>query len=113
MRKIRIKFMKEAREFLDNLPPKVKEKFYDVIRRVMNGERDVRIFKKLDDHDFYEFRVYSFPNQYRIFAFWDYDEDSLIVATHGIIKKDQKLRNSEFKRMEKLRREYKSNKQKK
>ncbi len=98
--------LKEAREFLESIPPKVALKFDNAIGRVLAGETDVKIFKKLKKRDFYEFRVFSFPNQYRLFAFWDEDEDSLIVATHGIVKKDQELRNSEFKLMEKIRKDY-------
>ncbi len=106
MRKIRIRILDEAQAFLDSLPPEVGRKFDRIFRRVRNGDRDVRIFKKLDDHDFYEFRVFQFPNEYRIFAFWDKDEDSLIVATHGIVKKYQRLKKHDFNRMELVRKQY-------
>lgn len=33
---------------------------------------------------------------YRLFAFWDTDTQTLVVATHGIIKKTQKTPKKEI-----------------
>lgn len=37
---------------------------------------------------------------YRLFAFWDTDTQTLVVATHGIIKKTQKTPKKEIARAE-------------
>jgi len=43
---------------------------------------------------------------YRLFAFWDENENSLIIATHGIIKKTDKTPKKEINKAKQLRAEY-------
>jgi phage-related protein len=43
---------------------------------------------------------------YRLFAFWDETEKSMIIATHGIIKKTDKTPKKEIEKAQKLRAEY-------
>lgn len=43
---------------------------------------------------------------YRLFAFWDTETETLVVATHGIIKKTQKTPQKEIQRAEEIRKEY-------
>jgi len=43
---------------------------------------------------------------YRLFAFWDTDTDTLVVATHGIIKKTQKTPQKEIAKAEAIMRKY-------
>lgn len=50
---------------------------------------------------------------YRLFAFWDIESDTLIVATHGIIKKTQKTPSKEIAKAEKLKEIYFNNKKQK
>ena len=47
---------------------------------------------------------------YRLFAFWDKDKETLVIATHGIIKKTQKTPSKEIAKAEAIRREYFKNK---
>lgn len=49
---------------------------------------------------------------YRLFAFWDKEneEQTLVVATHGIIKKTGKTPKIEIERAENLRKKYFKNK---
>ena len=47
---------------------------------------------------------------YRLFAFWDKDKDTLVIATHGIIKKTQKTPSKEIAKAEAIRKEYFKNK---
>ena len=47
---------------------------------------------------------------YRLFAFWDKDEETLVIATHGIIKKTQKTPSKEIAKAEAIRKEYFKNK---
>ena len=74
------------------------------------GEKDCEIFKKLDDTDIWEFRILFARIAYRLFAFWDTREETLIVATHGIIKKTQKTPTKEIRKAERIRKEYFNNK---
>ncbi len=47
---------------------------------------------------------------YRLFAFWDKDADTLVVSTHGIIKKTRKTPHKEILKAETIRKEYFKNK---
>jgi phage-related protein len=48
-----------------------------------------------------------------LFAFWDKDINTLVVATHGIMKKTQKTPKSEIAKAEGIRQKYFENKNKK
>lgn len=52
---------------------------------------DKELFKKLDDTDIWELRTLFNGICYRLLSFWDNDEGALVIVTHGIIKKTQKL----------------------
>ena len=43
---------------------------------------------------------------HRLFAFWDTQTDTLVIATHGIIKKTQKTPKKEITKAERIRQEY-------
>ena len=43
-------------------------------------------------------------------CFWDKDKETLVIATHGIIKKTQKTPSKEIAKAEAIRREYFKNK---
>ena len=45
-------------------------------------------------------------------AFWDTEEETLVIATHGIVKKTQKTPLKEIAKAEELRKEYFNNKKK-
>lgn len=49
-----------------------------------------RVFSKLEGTEIWEFRTLYNKVRYRLFAFWDTQQDTLVIATHGIIKKTQK-----------------------
>lgn len=86
----------EAIEFLDSLPDKVREKILYNIRKVRGGIKDIRLFKKLGDTPIWEFRTELMGIAYRLLAFWDKDGETLVVATHGFRKKQQKTPKSEI-----------------
>lgn len=46
----------------------------------------------------------------RLLSFWDTDRETLVVATHGFVKKTQKTPAKEILRAEKIRVEYYKNK---
>ncbi|MBR2192218.1 MAG: type II toxin-antitoxin system RelE/ParE family toxin [Bacteroidaceae bacterium] len=104
--------MEEARDFLKSLSKEIRRKIGINIRRVQKGERNVELFKKLEGSEIWEFRTLYNKNYYRLFAFWDTDNDSLVIATHGIIKKTGKTPTTEISKAEELRKKYFDNKNK-
>ena len=62
-----------------------------------------KLFKKLEGTDIWEFRTKYDGIQYRLLAFWDTTTNSLVVATHGFIKKVQKTSKQQIKRAEEIR----------
>lgn len=44
--------------------------------------------------------------KYRLFAFWDTRTETLIVATHGIVKKSQKTPPKEIKKAVNIKNKY-------
>ena len=102
----------EADQFLLSLPQKVADKIMYNIRRVQKGERDPELFKKLGDTEIWEFRTLYNKIAYRLFAFWDTEKETLVIATHGIVKKTQKTPKKEIAKAQEFRRLYFANKKK-
>lgn len=95
----------EARAFIKSLPQKVKEKIeYNITKS--SYFMDKELFKKLEGTDIWEFRTLYDGICYRLLAFWDTEKDTLVIATHGFIKKTQKTPQKEIARAEVIRREY-------
>lgn len=103
--------LSEATDFITSLPPKAQEKVLFNIRKVRYGVNDINLFKKLGDSEIWEFRTLYNGTAYRLFAFWDRDSDTLVVATHGIIKKSQKTPKGEIEKAERIRKEWFENKE--
>jgi hypothetical protein len=99
----------EAVEFLDSLPSSVIRKIYFNIDKVAGGVKDPELFKKLTD-TIWEFRTSYHNMAYRLFAFWDKESETLVIATHGLVKKTQKTPKKEIEKAEKIRKEYFDNK---
>ncbi len=76
------------------------------IDRVSSGEVNAELFKKLENSEIWEFRTLYNGIAYRLFAFWDNTGKTLIVATHGIIKKTQKTPTKEIAKAESIRKGY-------
>jgi phage-related protein len=93
-------------EFLDSLPGKWARKITWVLKLI--EEMDIvpsRYFKKLTDtEDIWECRIQFGSNIMRIFCFFTGDE--VVVLTHGIMKKTNKLPKKEIDRAENYRRDY-------
>ncbi len=77
-----------------------------IVHRVECGERNPVIFSKLEGTEIWEFRTLYNKVKYRLFAFWDTQSDTLVIATHGIIKKTQKTPKKEISKAERIRQEY-------
>jgi phage-related protein len=108
-----ILFLEEAFEFLTGLERKHYEKILYNIRK-SQVEVDSNLFKKLTD-DIWEFRTVYQGLQYRLLAFWDNSESvkTVVVATHGFIKKRSKVPNSEIQKARLSRNAYLAKNQKK
>ena len=104
--KLKVKLMEEAAAFIERQPEKVQQKIYYNIFKVEEGVKDAEIFKKLDNTDIWEFRTLYNGICYRLFAFWDTDGETMVVASHGIVKKAQKTPAKEIKKADGIRKEY-------
>ena len=96
----------EAQDFIEAQPQAAADKIYYNIYRVQQGERNSELFKKLEGTDIWEFRTLYNRIAYRLFAFWDTELETMVIATHGIIKKTQKTPRKEIEKAERLRQEY-------
>jgi phage-related protein len=99
-------FLEEADEFLDELDEKVKTKILFNIDKAQQMN-DPRLLKKLTT-EIWEFRTQYESLQYRLLAFWDKrdKEDTLVICTHGIIKKTDKVPSKDIEKAEKVRKYY-------
>lgn len=107
--RINISLMDEAKAFILSLPDKAKKKVGYNINRVQRGEVDKELFEKLNDH-IWEIRTIFNGFKYRLFCFWDPTTRAMIVATHGIVKKTQKVPAQEIAKAEAIRKDYLANK---
>lgn len=92
----------EAVDFLDSLAPVVVRKIYFNIDKVAGGVKDPELFKKISEN-IWEFRTLYQGMAYRLFAFWDKDNETLVIATHGLVKKSQKTPKREIEKAERIR----------
>ncbi len=98
---------------MDSLDEKTRNKVvYNVWKARSVNDKD--LFKKLQD-EIWEFRTKYNKAYYRLFAFWDKTNknDTVVISTHRLIKKTDKIPKSEIERAEKLREKYFNEKNKK
>nr|WP_299207138.1 type II toxin-antitoxin system RelE/ParE family toxin [uncultured Brumimicrobium sp.] len=101
-----VEFLEDAVTFLEELNDKARSKIYYNIRKAQHVN-DKELFKKLNDN-IWEFRTLYNSKSYRLFAFWDKSKntETVVISTHGILKKTQKTPTKEITKAEKLRTEY-------
>jgi len=115
MDKFKVIFLTEAREFLLELDEKSRDKIIFNIDK-SKIKNDNELFKKLKG-EIWEFRTLYNKTYFRIFAFWDKTEkvnssdseqamQTLVLATHGIIKKTGKTPEKEIEKAENIRLRY-------
>lgn len=99
-------FLEEAFTFLRDLDKKHYEKILYNIRKAQN-EHDPELFKKLTD-EIWEFRTLYQGLQYRLLAFWDKTNtaNTLVISTHGFIKKRSKVPENEILKAKQFRIKY-------
>ena len=106
MKKFDVIFLTEAREFLLNLDEKSRNKIiFNIDKAKIKTDND--LFKKLKE-EIWEFRTLFNKTHFRIFAFWDKEDNqqTLVIATHGIIKKTDKTPEKEIEKAEQIRLKY-------
>ena len=113
MRYFETRFLEQADKFISELDVKaVRKVFYNI--DLAEQTNDPRLFKKLKS-DIWEFRTLYAGLQIRLLAFWDKTngKEILVMATHGFIKKVDKVPANEIERAVKIREKYFDNKFKK
>lgn len=106
MQYFQTRFLEQANEFIAGLDPKAARKlFYNI--DLAEQTNDPRLFKKLKN-DIWELRVRYGSIQIRLLAFWDKSDSksTLVIATHGFIKKVDKVPENEIERAKNLRNKY-------
>ena len=105
-RKFKVLISEEVDKFLSTIPIKARAKIIFNLEIVAGGKIDSELFKKLKGTDIWEFRTTFNHISYRILSFWDTKRATLVVTTHGFIKKQQKTPKKEIKRAEEIKNEY-------
>lgn len=99
-------FLEDAKQFLDGLDEKARDKIYYNIwkARITN---DKKLFKKLQD-EIWEFRTKFSKTYYRLYAFWDKtdNKDTVVISTHGMIKKTGKTPKGEIEKAQRIMEQY-------
>lgn len=103
-RNFEVLISEEAKAFIKSLDIKLQKKIAYNIQK-SREVNDSRILKKLTD-EIWEFRTRYDKQQIRLLAFWDPKLKSLIVCTHGFVKKTQKTPKSEINRALEIRKKY-------
>ena len=104
--KFKVEFLSEAVEFMDSLDQKSQQKIYYNIKKAQLTN-DPELFKKLNDN-IWEFRTFYNKTHFRIFAFWDKSQrqQTLVLSTHGLIKKTDKTPKTDLEKAERIREQY-------
>ena len=113
MQYFQTRFLEEAEKFIASLDQKAARKvFYNI--DIAEQTNDPKLFKKLQK-DIWEFRTVFGGKQIRLLAFWDKDSktDTLVFATHGFIKKVDKVPANEIERAINIRNQFIKSKEKK
>lgn len=106
MRYFNTLFLEEADEFIASLKTKTAKKvLYNI--DLAEQTNDSRLFKKLQK-DIWEFRTKYEGQQVRLLAFWDKTSkvQTLVIATHGFIKKASKVPENEIDRAVRIKEQY-------
>ena len=104
--KFQVQFLKGAADFLDSLDEKARDKIIYNIQKA-RFSNDKELFKKLKD-EIWEFRTVFNRTHFRLFAFWDKagKQETVVISTHGFVKKTDKTPGAELEKAEKIRKLY-------
>lgn len=110
MRFFETKFLEEVDEFISRLDSKtIKRIFYNI--DLAEQTNDPKLFKKLH-YDIWEFLTKFAGLHIRLLAFWDKtdNKETLVIATHGFVKKVDKVPANEIDKAVRLKDKYFNNK---
>ena len=110
MRFFETRFLEDAEEFIAGLDPKtIKKILYNI--DLAEQTNNPKLFKKLQN-GIWEFRAKYAGSQIRLLAFWDKTDkiETLVIATHGFIKKVDKVPGKEIDRATSIKNKYFENK---
>ena len=112
VKRFETKLLEEAFEFIQKQNLKARKKIFQNIRRA-EQHSGPKFFKKLTT-EIWEFKTLYSGIQYRLLAFWNKEDknETLVFATHGIIKKTSKVDKREIEKADKIRIKYLKNKKK-
>lgn len=113
MKYFETRFLEGANKFISELDLKTARKvFYNI--DLAEQTNDSKLFKKLKQ-EIWEFRTQYEGLQIRLLAFWDKTDskETLVMATHGFVKKVDKVPANEIERAVKIRERYFASKPKK
>jgi phage-related protein len=105
-KKFQVQFLEDAAEFIDSLDEKARDKvIYNIQKARLSNDKE--LFKKLKD-EIWEFRTLFKRTHYRLFAFWDKtgQTETVVISTHGLIKKTDKTPSGELEKAERIRKLY-------
>lgn len=106
-------FLDEIETFFSDLDAKaVRKIFYNV--DLAEQTNNPKLFKKLEN-EIWEFRIRYNKLHIRLLAFWDKtkETETLVIATHGFIKKADKIPKKEIEKAIDIRIRYFENKKRK
>lgn len=106
-------FSNEVEKFIEGLDVKEAKKiFYNI--DLAEQTNDPKLFKKLEN-EIWEFRTLYNKSQIRLLAFWDKTKsiETLVIVTHGFIKKTDRILKKEIEKANNMRIKYFDNKTKK
>ena len=113
MKYFETRFLEGANKFISELDLKTARKvFYNI--DLAEQTNDSKLFKKLKQ-EIWEFRTQYEGLQIRLLAFWNKTDskETLVMATHGFVKKVDKVPANEIDRAVKIRERYFASKPKK
>ena len=99
-----VKLMDEAKEFILDLDIKIQKKLAYNIQKTRQVN-DPKLLKKITK-EIWEFRTNYQKTQIRLLAFWDPKTKSLVICTHGFVKKTQKTPKAEIQKALTIRKNY-------
>ncbi len=110
-KKFDVVYSQEAKYFLHRIDEKTRKKVLENIEKTTKLI-DPKLLKKLKE-DIWEFRTLYNNKQYRLLAFWDKTDNkkTLVIATHGFIKKTSKVSQKEIEKANRVMKVYFENKQ--
>ena len=104
--KFEVELLEGAFDFLEKIEIKPRKKVLQNMNRA-KFTTDPKLFKKLEG-EIWEFRTLYAGLQYRLLAFWDQSDktETLVFATHGFVKKTNKVDKREINKAEHIRQLY-------